>query len=113
MTAVNGAGEGVVFVQGGKPISSFEPAMRFNEFFGFCARLGSFCLFLGNGPGNTALTWTLTETGGGEVSALAGRTATKAIARAAETSVPAVAMRRCDRRRFRVNQRGDFIDLEM
>ena len=33
--------------------------MRFEGFFGFWARLGSFCLLVGNGQGNTWLTWTL------------------------------------------------------
>ena len=38
--------------------------------------------------------------------------ATKAIAAAAEMSVPAVAMRRHDRIRFRLNERLDFINVK-
>ena len=41
--------------------------------------------------------------------ALDGRTATKAIAAAAEISVPAPAMRTIEKKRFRLNQRGVFI----
>src|SRR5712692_2335264 len=58
MPATNGQDEGVVLVQAGSPISSFDPAIRLREFVGFWARLGSFCLLVGNGPGKTWLTWT-------------------------------------------------------
>src|SRR3989442_11165905 len=63
MPGVNGHEEGVALVHAGRPISSFEPAMRFKGSVGFCARLGSFCLFMGKGPGNTRLTWTLVKVG--------------------------------------------------
>jgi len=42
-----------------------------------------------------------------------GFTATNAIATAADTKVTTPAMRRCDTRRFRVNERRVFICVEM
>src|SRR5438552_812743 len=46
------------------------------------------------------------------VTALDGRTATKAIAAAADIRVPALATRRCETTRFRLNQRLVFICFE-
>src|SRR2546428_1258626 len=83
MPGVNGHEDGVVFVHAGSPISSFEPAIRFERSFGFWAILGSFCLFLGKGPGNTLLTWTLVKV----VAALSPRLGMKAIVTATTLTI--------------------------